>query len=269
MRKIIFSLFLASILFSCKDTAEKKLVKSSGTAKDTVSKTVAEKENNIEEEEFKNEFNILIPQNYRTFNNQNPVKALNEKWVELYKENEDYFLGKPNYKIEKGYSECSGDSVLSIIPEKKVVLLMDYPQLKTGKIKSLKIDIDKIWPKEKLSFVFNNVNYTLRGEGKVLSEEKINTDDDKIEIFKKVEDYKLYLTVGNNPEKLLLTENSFNDTFVEMLFAGDIDGDGKLDFIFGANRDYEEDRALLFLSSKAENGEAVKKVSEIAVQFDC
>lgn len=91
MRKIIFSLFLASILFSCKDTAEKKLVKSSGTAKDTVSKTVAEKENNIEEEEFKNEFNILIPQNYRTFNNQNPVKALNEKWVELYKENEDYF----------------------------------------------------------------------------------------------------------------------------------------------------------------------------------
>lgn len=44
-----------------------------------------------------------------------------------------------------------------------------------------------------------------------------------------------------------------------MLFAGDIDGDGKLDFIFGANRDYEEDRALLFLSSKAENGEAVKK----------
>jgi hypothetical protein len=120
-----------------------------------------------------------------------------------------------------------------------------------------------------MSFTFNNVNYTLRGEGKVLSEEKVSTDDDKIEIFKKVEDYKLYLTIGNNPEKLILTEASFNDTFVEFLFAGDIDGDGKLDFVFGANRDYEEERVILFLSSKAENENSVKKVSEIAVQFDC
>ena len=38
---------------------------------------------------------------------------------------------------------------------------------------------------------------------------------------------------------------------------------------YGANRDYEEERVILFLSSKAENGDSVKKVSEIAVQFDC
>lgn len=268
MRKIIFSLFLLSFLFSCKDTAKVKAIKNTKIAKDTVIKALENKAD-IAAEEFKNEFNILIPQNYRTFNNENPVTALNEKWIELYQESGEYFLGKANFKIEKGYSECSGDSVLSILSEKKVLLLMDLPKLKTGKIKSLKIDRDKIWPKEKLSFTFNNLNYTLRGDGKILSEEKVSTDDDKIEIFKKVEDYKLYLSVGNNPEKLLLAETSFNDTFVELLFAGDIDGDGKLDFIFGANRNYEEDRVILFLSSEAENGEAVKKVSEIAVQFDC
>jgi hypothetical protein len=269
MRKNIFTVILVSVLFSCKDTKEVKTVKNTVVAKDSVVE-IKEKENVlVNEEEFKNKFNILIPQNYRTYNNENPVTDLNEKWIELYQENGAYFLGKANFKIEKGYSECSGDSTLSIVSQKKVLLLMDLPKLKNGKVTSLKIDKDKIWPKEKVSFVFNKLTYTLRGEGKVLSEEKVSTDDDKIEVFKNVEDYKLYLSVGNTSEKLLLTENSFNDTFVKLLFAGDIDGDGKLDFVFGANRNYEEDRVILFLSSKAENGEAVQKVSEIAVQFDC
>lgn len=269
MKKNIFAILLVSVLFSCKDAKQEKVVENTAAVKDSVVKTEEIEKPAATEEVFKNEFNILIPQNYRTYENENPVKALNQKWVELYQENGEYFLGKANFKIQKGYSECSGDSTLSIIAKKKVLLLLDYPKLKTGKIKSLKIERDKIWPKEKLSFTFNNLIYTLRGEGKVLSEEQVSTDDDKTEIFKKVEDYKLYLTVGNNPEKLLLTETSFNDTFVELLFAGDIDGDGKLDFIFGANRDYEEERVILFLSSKAENEDSVKKVSEIAVQFDC
>lgn len=268
MKKSVFGFILISILFSCKNTKEEKSGKNTVITKDTVI-VASESKNAASEEEFKNEFDILIPQSYRTYDNQNPVTALNEKWIELYQENDEYFLGKSNFKIEKGYSECSGDSVLSILPKKKVLLLMDYPELKTGKVKTVKIEEDKIWPKEKLNFTFGNLNYTLRGEGKVLSEEQVSTDDDKIEIFKKVEDYKLYLTVGSNPEKLLLTEMSFNDTFVELLFAGDIDGDGKLDFVFGANRNYEEERVILFLSSKAENGDSVKKVSETAVQFDC
>lgn len=269
MKKNVFAILLVSVLFSCKDVKQEKAADKVVVVKDSVVKTEESESTAVTEEAFKNEFDILIPQTYRIYDNQNPVKALNQKWVELYEENGEFFLGKANFKIEKGYSECSGDSTLSIMPEKKVLLLMDDPKLKTGKIKSLKIERDKIWPKEKMSFTFNNVNYTLRGEGKVLSEEKVSTDDDKIEIFKKVEDYKLYLTIGNNPEKLILTEASFNDTFVEFLFAGDIDGDGKLDFVFGANRDYEEERVILFLSSKAENENSVKKVSEIAVQFDC
>lgn len=118
-----------------------------------------------------------------------------------------------------------------------------------------------------MTYIFNNVTYALRAEGKILSSE-VHVDGDKQEVFKEVENYKLYLTVGNK-EQLLLTEKSFNDTFVILLFAGDIDGDGKLDFIFEANRHYEEERVVLFLSSKAKSGEAVKKVSEIAIGFDC
>lgn len=268
MKKNIFAIILLSVLFSCKDNNEKKAVNKSVIAKDTVAKT-AENETAVEKEEFKKDFSILLPRTYRTYNDVNEAVSLNEKWVELYEENGQYYLEKAKFKIENGYDECVGDSTKSILPVNKTLIFIDYPELKTGKIKSLKIDVNKIWPKEKLSFTFNNQKYTLRGEGKVLSEEQVSADDDKTEVYKKVEDYKLYLTVGNMPEKLLLTESSFNDTFVELLFAGDIDGDGKLDFVFGANRDYEEERVILFLSSKAESGNGVKKVSEIAVQFDC
>ena len=90
-----------------------------------------------------------------------------------------------------------------------------------------------------------------------------------LQTYQNVKDYKLYISADAGPESLFLQQESFNDTFVELLFIGDIDRDGKPDFIFGANRDYEEERVILYLSSKAEKGKIIKNVSEIAVQFDC
>lgn len=267
MKKNIFALLLVSVLFSCKDTKEIKPVKNTKITKDTLSTTI-ESKNDFTEEEFKSNFEILIPRSYRTYG-KNPAASLNEKWVDLYEENGEYYLGKANFEIEKGFDECSGDSLLSIMPKNKTVLFIDYPELKTGKVKAVKVKKRKVWPKEKVSFTFNNVNYTLRGEGKVLSDHKADAGQDGEEVFKEVAHYKLYLTIGNGPEKLLLAEEAFQDTFVELLFAGDIDGDGKLDFVFGASRNYEEERVILFLSSKAGSAQEVKKVSEIAVQFDC
>jgi len=267
MKKFVFGVILLSVLVSCKDTKDTKTVKTAAIVKDTVAKAV---ESDITEDaDFKSDFEILLPRSYRTYDNENPANALTEKWIDLYEENGEYYLGKSKFKIEKDFDECSGDSLVSIMPENKTILFMDYPELKAGKLKSIKIKKHKVWPNEKVSFSFNNVNYTLRAEGKVVSDYKTEPDEDGEKVFKNVENYKLYLTAGNNAEKLLLAESSFQDTFVRLLFAGDIDGDGKLDFVFSASRNYEEERAILFLSSKAKNEEGVKKVSEIAVQFDC
>ncbi|MBF7090030.1 hypothetical protein IUY40_00530 [Flavobacterium sp. ALJ2] len=146
----------------------------------------------------------------------------------MYEQHGEYYLGKADFKIEKGFDDCSGDSLVSIISKNKTIIFMEYPSLKLGKTKSLKIKKDKIWTTEKVTNTFNNINYVLRAEGKVLSSEIISADNNKEEVFKKVASYKLYLTAGNTTEKLLLTEQSFNDTFVVLLFAGD----GKLDFYF-------------------------------------
>ncbi|OXA70241.1 hypothetical protein B0A67_16500 [Flavobacterium aquidurense] len=269
MKKYVFGILLVSVLFSCNGSKEKKIEKKTNRVSKVVAKDSLKKDEFVADEEFKNDFDILLPRSYRTYDNLNPVSSLTKKWIDLYEDNGEYFLGKADFEIEKSFDECSGDSLQYISSKNKTIIFIDYPELKVGKVKSLKINKDKIWPKEKVVYTFNGVTYTFRAAGKVLSEFKVATDDDKEEIFKNVANYKLYLKIGDGAEKLLLAEDSFQDTFVVLRFAGDIDGDGKLDFVFGANRNYEEQRVILFLSSKAENGEDLKKVSEIAVQFDC
>ncbi|MCV9926485.1 hypothetical protein OIU83_02390 [Flavobacterium sp. LS1R49] len=269
MKNLITGIFLLSVLVSCKDSKEVKGEKAIEVVEKSVIKDSLRQDKVVSNGDFKNDFDILLPRSYRSSEGKNSATSLNKKWIDLYEQNGEYYLGKASFKIEKGFDECTGDSLKSIVSKNKTIIFMDYPSLKLGKIKSLKIEEDKVWPDEKVTFVFNNVNYILRAEGKVLSSEMVSTDNNTEEVFKKVENYKLYLTTGNTTEKLLLAEQSFNDTFVELLFAGDIDNDGKLDFIFSANRNYEEERVILFLSSKAKSGEAMEKVSEIAVGFDC
>lgn len=264
MKQLFFSLFLLSILVSCNNSKE---IKKEEIVKIPDTSSVVEIVPN-EEIEFKNDFDILLPRSYRNWEGKNEANSLTKNWIDLYEKNGKYYLGKADFKLESGYDECIGDSTKIIESKNKTMLFMDSKDLKLGEIKSLKINKNKIWPKEKMSFTFNSVEYFLRAEGKVLSSEKVHTDEGS-EIFQVVENYKLYISTKDIPEKLLLKEESFNDTFVELLFAGDIDNDGKLDFIFGVNRNYEEERVILFLSSKAEKENVVKKVSEIAIQFDC
>jgi hypothetical protein len=265
-------LLIFTTIISCEKKNESK------NAEETKLNSVMEKlEENAKNEkvetdetvEDKNVFDILIPRSYRDFDKENPVNDLSKNWSELYKQNNKYFIGKADYNIEKGFDECSGNSTKTITPKKDAILFLNNPNLKNGEIKFLSIGKKRIWPNEKVSFKFNNTEYLIRAEGKVLSTENVYTDGDKLEKYQKVENYKLFISTKDSKEQLFLTEKSFNDTFVELLFVGDIDNDGKLDFIFGANRDYEEERVVLYLSSQAEKGQIIKRVSEIAVQFDC
>lgn len=270
MKNFIFGIVLVSILFSCNGYKEKNIKKTvSVTDKTPVKDSIKEGEI-VSEEEFKNDFDILLPRSYRTYDGKNPVTSLSEKWFELYEENGKYYLGKASYKIEKDFDECSGDSLMIIAPENKVIVFINNKELKTGEIESLKINKKIIWPGEKSNLKFNNIKYDFHANGKVISKSKKWGENDKEEDYMVVEQYKLYLKIGNTSSKLLVAADACDgDAFVQLLFAGDIDGDGKLDFVFGANRNYEEERVILFLSSKAENDAGIKKVSEIAVQFDC
>lgn len=267
--KTTFYLIAIFTLFSCKNLTENEQV--TERVLDSTSEVSKKIDvipiENIEEKD-ENNFKILLPTKYRDWENKNPADDVTNKWLELYEKNGTYFLGKADYKIERGFDECSGDSTKTIGTKNKTLILLEDIQLKLGALETVKFTKNKIWPTEKMSFRFNDIEFSLRAEGKVLSSEKVSTDNGT-EIFQNVKGYKLYISANGGPENLFLQQESFNDTFVELLFVGDIDRDGKPDFIFGANRDYEEERVILYLSSEAKDGKIIKKVSEIAVQFDC
>lgn len=267
MKKFFYFAFIT--LLACKNdpkiSEQVDVKKSDSTAKTSVGDTVKKDSVVALDKNIK----ILIPRSYRNWDKNNRANDLNNNWTELYSKNGKYFLDKANYKIEKSYDECSGDSTKIIIPKNETLLYINTANIPLGNINSLAIKKNKIWPKEKINFLFNNTEYTLRADGEVLSSEQVTSEEGQSELYQNVKNYKLFISTKNSPERLLLNIENFNDTFVKLLFVGDIDQDGKLDFVFDASRDYEEERLILYLSSPAKNGNLVKEVAEIAVQFDC
>jgi len=268
MKNTILTFLSLVAIISCKDKAQEtqKKIKPHQEEVQSNKKSAVPELNPVEE--TAEDFRILLPKEYRDFGKENEVNELTNNWLDLYQKDGKYYVDKAHYTIERGYSECSGDSTRIINSKNNTILLLRNSRLATGEVKTVKIGKNKIWPKEKLKFHFGNEEYTLRAKGKVLSSEKVHTDEGE-ELYQNVKDYKLYLSANNSPETLFLEEESFNDTFVELLFIGDIDRDGKPDFIFSANRDYEEERVILYLSSQAKKGKQIKKAAEVAIQFDC
>ena len=89
-------------------------------------------------------------------------------------------------KIEKSFDECSGDSTKIIIPKNETLLYINTANIPLGNINSLAIKKNKIWPKEKINFLFNNTEYTLRAEGEVLSSEQVTSEEGKSELYQNV-----------------------------------------------------------------------------------
>lgn len=258
------------LCLSCKES-KKKIITINPPKKivenQTTPEVVAEAETAQSEPEL---FAILLPNSYRIGENDDPTKELNTDWFDLFEKDGNFFIEKAKYTISKGYDECVGTETKSIDTKRKTLLLLDYKKLVVGKIDHLAIPNQYIWPKEKQEFVFNNQKYSLRAEGRIKSTERIPGEEgQKDQLWHNVEDYKLFIKTETAAEELLLSEKGFNDTFVKLLFVGDLDKDGKLDFIFEANRDYEEDRVILFLSSEAKGNKVEEKVSEISIQHDC
>ncbi len=225
-------------------------------------------DNANEDLKHNNTAEILLPFEYRDWEDKNPADKIDKNWLALYQKEGKYYLDKANYTIKRGYSPCSGDSTKIIEAKNKTLLFINDTNLKSGEITSINFDKNKICPLEQTSFQYHNIQYKIRAEGDIISSENVHTDNG-LERYCEVENYRLYISINNNIESLFLEETTFNDTFVELLFVGDLDSDGRLDFIFEANRHYEEERVIVYLSSIANKEEIIKKAAEVAIQFDC
>jgi hypothetical protein len=80
------------------------------------------------------------------------------------------------------------------------------------------------------------------------------------------DDAKLLLTVGTVTQTLYaLNSKGANEPGWSLLWAGDLDGDGKLDLYLGLSNHYNVSQHKLFLSSQARKGQLVREVAEFVI----
>ncbi len=259
-------------------TSSAETISTDSLVQETTSKTNAEPDTLLLPLIYNEGIEIQLTGLYRMEEPSDYDFLLEEGWMELYQDTttHDFHLIKANPKAAKEYDACLDDSStyltsLNAIDPLIFIKGINNPQ---SEIKSVKLKQDMVWCGSSLDFEFNNQKYTLEAEGYVLEENDVYEDEEtgKISKWENVVNYRLRLksTIGNKlQEQLLVAIPSSNDTNVKILFIGDLDNDGKPDFVFDVSRDYEEKAVVLMLSTKAKQGEFVRGVGESSFQFDC
>ena len=265
VKPLFFLLTLCMILFSCTEKSSVKAVRGSGIlsknnmsevqkkGKDSI-KDMSVKDSKIENRSYK----ILIPFDYR----QCKVDTLiDDTWVELYKKGQKYYLSKAEYTIGKEWDEIIGDSVSTLTSKRKVILYVNHLPSKMGEVNSVDLHIapnsflDAFYlkPGTTLRFTFEGKHYELKTKEKVFTKHGTQSYEGVI------------LLNG----KQIVRRTNLDKVDFSLMFAGDIDGDRKLDLLFNLSGEFGELYVALYLSSCALPGQQVRKVSEVVDDYGC
>lgn len=186
-----------------------------------------------------------------------------EKWLGLFKDNGKSFLRYTKIKVSRVRDEIvDGDSKAKTGKKVSVenltapiFLLNNAKMLKEGDVKTL-FYASKNEEAKNLengfseNYALHNTNYTLKVVNEKTSGKYITNGS------------KLVVESGNIKQVLVSLPNGGNDASWSLLWVGDLDKDGKLDFYADVSSHYNMSNPVLFLSSQAEKGKLVKDVAD-------
>jgi hypothetical protein len=269
MRVVKILIALALIAGSCGQTTNKEKQVSTANNEEIVSEDT-EEQRFPENLDIKTDVEILLPAGYRGTEPAEFQAMLSEEWYDFYQDytTKKYFLKKAVIEIGKFYDDCIGDSTTYVNSSRQPLVLIKGIAPQDNEVFSIPVKKQHVWVGEKYSFSFNKKTYLFRGDGNTIESGKAWIGD-VIERWDVVENYKLYLSEQGKAEQLIADIPKFVHTFVQILWIGDLDNDGNPDFLLDISSHYEEKTVLLFLSSKAENGEIVKMAGISSYVFDC
>ncbi|RDC66316.1 hypothetical protein [Adhaeribacter pallidiroseus] len=192
--------------------------------------------------------------------------AENENWYGLFQGKNNFYLQQTTVRTSRILDPVmdgddgpkTGWKVTSTNQDTSLILITRLNFLKNRKVDPFKLPKEDILPGEKLELNYKGHSYQLYATGH--KHKEASKSDWYI-----VSDYKLFfLTFRNGKEvkQVLVQHAAFDDDMVNIIFAGDIDGDGLLDFIIDKSNHYNAVIPTLYLSRPAEKGKLVEEVGE-------
>jgi hypothetical protein len=186
-----------------------------------------------------------------------------EKWLGLFKEDDKYFLRYAKIKVSRVRDE----------------IVDEDPKAKTGKKVSIENKIEPIFLLDKAKMLRegeittlynspkdeggkqmeNGFSESYKLDGKIYTLKVVNEKTSETGISK---GSKLVLESEETKQVLVSLPNGGNDAFWHLLWVGDLDRDGKLDFYADVSWHHNVSNPVLFLSSQAEKGKLVKDVAD-------
>jgi hypothetical protein len=187
-----------------------------------------------------------------------------EEWLGLYISGNHSMLVKSRLQVETVHDdigdapdEQTGKTVSVDLPFEPVFLVKRARMLREGPVFTVFAEkpdyaktLEKVSP---LKLEMATTSYEL----KVISSQ----DGEQCSEHEFPRNAQLVLTNGNSKQVLYSLEDCGNDPSWYLLWAGDIDLDGKLDLYVSVSYHYNVSQRKLFLSSQATKGQLVKEVA--------
>ncbi len=189
----------------------------------------------------------------------------NASWFEFYRNGERYYLQKSKLKFEKVFDgvidedSTSKTGVKVSGRYKDGVFMANLKALKEGEVQQITLDTNVVLPGKSLMFEYKGLRYRFYASAYYT----MRKGKDRI---KYVANYKMYLerdSAGIKTTQLIIANPIYDDLrdIRGFMFVGDIDNDGKPDFIMDTSNYYNGSTPTLFLSSYAKEGDLIKVVA--------
>lgn len=260
-QKRILAILLIIVLVGCKTSPDSNtVIKDTSTIKTEDDKVIT----NLDKSGYPGDsINLvkMLQTDYVFHEEEVWPTAHQDKWMGLFKKGDSYYLANTRIQTLKAHDALldedtttkTGWEILVQHDDTCLYLIESVSYLQERAVQSLSLSNTTILPGEQVKVQYNGVTYELSATGR-----KVKDGD-----YFAVSDYRLYITATvNNVSKkqLLVYIPAFEEKMINILFVGDIDGDGKLDFIIDTSYHYNLTRPTLYLSKPTSDQELVKPV---------
>ena len=191
-----------------------------------------------------------------------------EEWYGLFPAGDGFELRQTKITIEivhdgivDGEDEKTGKIVTTDQDDEPVFLVKGIPNLENKLIDTAFYGSEFIYPGQSKWLGFEG-GYALHGLGNASEHESSFS-----EII--VDNYRIRMNHQHQTQMIATVQRfASTDATPNLIWAGDLDGDGKLDLLMDLTWHYNVKLPALFLSSQAEDGDLLKKVAEL-LQTGC